>query len=70
MTEPELDLLEAAVAARCHYTTLLRAIRARRLRATKRFGKWRISRSDLARFLAATESPNQSSAESDEVQVG
>lgn len=57
--EPDLSLIETAAAVPCHYTTILRAIRSGRLRAVKRFGKWRVSRAELERFLAATASPNQ-----------
>jgi excisionase family DNA binding protein len=66
MHEPDLDIIETAAAVPCHYTTVLRAIRSGRLRAVKRLGKWRIERSELARFLASISQPAE---EPEEVRV-
>lgn len=52
MTEPVLTPHEVAAELRCNYETVLRHIKARRLRGVKRGGRIYIRRSAVDAFLA------------------
>lgn len=57
-----LFLDEAAAAARVSVASLRRAIKARTLRATKKLGRWRIRRTELERWLEASDERSRPAA--------